>query len=75
MKNLVTDTSSSVCSVGLFEDDKLIVKNELDNANQEEWKFFERGYELALKNKWGKGHLCYNRGDLILYKRGLFNEK
>ena len=28
-----------------------IVKNELDNANQEEWKFFERGYELALKNK------------------------
>ena len=51
------------------------VKNELDNANQEEWKFFERGYELALKNKWGKGHLCYNRGDLILYKRGLFNEK
>lgn len=32
MKNLVTDTSSSVCSVGLFEDDKLIVKNELDNG-------------------------------------------
>ena len=28
-----------------------IVKNELDNANQEGWKFFERGYELALKNK------------------------
>ena len=33
MKNLVTDTSSSVCSVGLFEDDKLIVKNELRNFN------------------------------------------
>lgn len=32
MKNLVTDTSSSVCSVGVFEDDKLIAKNELDNG-------------------------------------------
>ena len=32
MKNLVTDTSSSVCSVGVFEDDKLISKNEVDNG-------------------------------------------
>ena len=28
-----------------------IVKDELDDANQEEWKFFEKGYKLALKNK------------------------
>lgn len=32
MKNLVTDTSSGVCSVGIFEEDKLLAKNELDNG-------------------------------------------
>lgn len=32
MKNLVTDTSSSVCSVGIFEEDRLLAKNELDNG-------------------------------------------
>ena len=28
-----------------------IAKDELDDANQEEWDFFEKGYKLALKNK------------------------
>ena len=32
MKILVADTSSSVCSVGVFEDNVLINKNELDNG-------------------------------------------
>lgn len=32
MKILVADTSSSVCSVGVFENDVLINKNELDNG-------------------------------------------
>lgn len=32
MKVLVADTSSSVCSVGVFENDVLICKNELDNG-------------------------------------------
>ena len=32
MKVLVADTSSSVCAVGVFEDDVLICKNELDNG-------------------------------------------
>lgn len=32
MKILVADTSSCVCSVGIFEDDKLIGKNEIDNG-------------------------------------------
>lgn len=32
MKILVADTSSSVCTVGLFEDDKLINENALDNG-------------------------------------------
>ena len=31
MKILACDTSSSVCAVGVFENDKLISKNELDN--------------------------------------------
>lgn len=30
--------------------DKMVEK-ELNDANQEEWKFFEKGYKLALKNK------------------------
>lgn len=32
MKILACDTSSSVCAVGVFENDKLISKNELDNG-------------------------------------------
>lgn len=32
MKILTCDTSSSVCAVGVFENDKLINKNELDNG-------------------------------------------
>lgn len=32
MKILACDTSSSVCAVGVFENDKLIGKNELDNG-------------------------------------------
>lgn len=32
MKILACDTSSSVCAVGVFENDKLIIKNELDNG-------------------------------------------
>lgn len=32
MKILACDTSSSVCAVGVFENDKLINKNELDNG-------------------------------------------
>ncbi len=32
MKILVADTSSSVCGVGLFENDKLIAENVLDNG-------------------------------------------
>ena len=27
------------------------IEKELNDANQEEWKFFEKGYKLALKNK------------------------
>ncbi len=32
MKFLVADTSSGVCGVGVFEDDKILSKNELDNG-------------------------------------------
>ena len=32
MKILAVDTSSSICSVALLEDDKLIDKNELDDG-------------------------------------------
>lgn len=32
MKVLACDTSSGVCAVGVFDDDKLIVENELDNG-------------------------------------------
>lgn len=32
MKYLVADTSSSVCGVGIFEDEKLLSKNEIDNG-------------------------------------------
>ena len=32
MKILAIDTSSSVCSVAILEDDKLIDKNELDDG-------------------------------------------
>ncbi|MGN1330427.1 MAG: tRNA (adenosine(37)-N6)-threonylcarbamoyltransferase complex dimerization subunit type 1 TsaB [Clostridia bacterium] len=32
MKILACDTSSSVCSVGVFDDDKLIAENEIDNG-------------------------------------------
>lgn len=32
MKLLVADTSSAVCATGVFEDDKLLVENTLDNG-------------------------------------------
>lgn len=51
MKILAIDTSSSICSVALLEDDKLIDKNELDNGKTHSENLMSLLDELLKRNK------------------------
>ena len=51
MKILAIDTSSSICSVAILEDDKLIDKNELDNGRTHSENLMPLMEELLKRNK------------------------
>lgn len=51
MKNLAIDTSSSVCSVALLENDKLIDKNELNNGKTHSENLMPLLEQLLNRNK------------------------